>query len=121
MWKGRHGICQVTFQEDVRSLPETLGYGIKYNFQLEDAIDGCDEFLISIPLLRTLAEEAGLRMTEVVPFKDYQRSHWNRQSEGLWHKMGVEGLSEAEKEVIGLYSVFAFEKTDGGTDRKSVV
>ena len=57
-WTGTDDICSVVFDEDVKDLKmEDVGFGVKYNFTLKDAVDGCPEYLINNNLLEEICKE----------------------------------------------------------------
>merc|ERR1712137_13724 len=115
-WVASGQICEVEFEEDVSELKvEDVGYGIKYKFTLKDAIDGCSEFLVPPHLLVKLGEEFGLKLRSTDRFPDFRHRSWTPENKGLWNRMKVEGLSDDECQVVDLYCIFVFEKTEGPT------
>jgi len=102
----------------IRFEPEQVkdwtSFGQKYWFYLADAVD-CPEYLVPLPVLRTIAEEYDLLLLESLRFHDfYMREIKDPRLRDLFHRMGCtnfEGtISTEEWEGIGLYRTFAFRK-----------
>ncbi|XP_023247187.1 mRNA cap guanine-N7 methyltransferase-like [Copidosoma floridanum] len=101
-------------------------YGAKYHFYLKDAVN-CPEFLVNSVTLQQLALKYGLKFIVFKSFSDYF-DKMKEVGKQLMYKMqvpypphhndcnsrnsrkGCRTLSQAEWEVITLYSVFVFQK-----------
>ena len=102
------------FEQEISEITRPIGYGVKYTFTLQDAIDACPEYLINVELLESICKEFDLELKELKPFRRFKEEHFRRNRD-LWDRMKVPGLSPAEYEVIDLYQVFAFEKMRGSS------
>ncbi|KAJ1514776.1 mRNA cap guanine-N7 methyltransferase [Coelomomyces lativittatus] len=89
-------------------------YGHQYTFQLDDAIEGCPEYLIHWATLESLASSYGLDLIERVPFHDFYQRHGQTHQSLLIHmnvlNLETPQLSDEEWEAIGLYTTFVFQK-----------
>lgn len=93
-------------------------FGMRYTFYLVDAIDGCPEYLIPMPVFRAMCEEAGLGFVQELSFpRFYEHYSQMGEYENLLRRMGVidplDGqivLNDDERAVASLYTTFVFRK-----------
>lgn len=110
-------------------------FGMRYTFYLVDAIDGCPEYLIPMPVFRMyralcpsftwwllvlfrMCEEAGLGFVQELSFpRFYEHYSQMGEYENLLRRMGVidplDGqivLNDDERAVASLYTTFVFRK-----------
>lgn len=103
------------FEEDTKGLQiDDVEFGVKYTFSLKDAIDGCPEYLVNIKLLEKLCNEFDLELQEVATFNQFRKKNF-KKNESTWNSLHLNKLTAPEREVIGLYQIFAFRKTEGET------
>lgn len=96
------------------------GYGKRYFFNLEEAIDECPEYFIPFVLLEALAEEQGLVAVLNAPFPEfYQRFAGDAGHREMLQRMNVIDpqaglrLTADELSVAELYMAFCFQKRTG--------
>ena len=88
-------------------------FGCQYVFKLEDAIDECPEFLVPIEKLIQMASKHGLKMVKFQPFHDFFMEQGANDLELVKRMRVFDGygrISQEEWEVLGIYSVFCFQK-----------
>ena len=88
-------------------------FGCQYVFKLEDAIDECPEYLVPIEILIQSAKNHGLKLVLFQDFHEFFMEQAVKDLE-LVQRMRVfdrDGqISREEWEVLGIYSVFCFQK-----------
>ncbi|RCK57507.1 mRNA cap guanine-N7 methyltransferase [Candida viswanathii] len=121
--KGRvkfgNSLYSVTFEQDP---PEdgvfSPAFGNKYNYWLKDAVDNVPEYVVPFETLRALCEEYDLVLKYKKNFIDIFNleipkyfSKLNRNLvEGMKRSDGKYGAEGDEKEAVGFYIGFVFEK-----------
>jgi len=90
-------------------------FGIKYYFNLDDAIEQCPEFLVHIPTLSRIAEEYGLSLESETNFHHFFVKEFDKQgNRKLLTRMGVlneKGTIPVEDwEIASLYVILVFRK-----------
>ncbi|KNE71147.1 hypothetical protein AMAG_15813 [Allomyces macrogynus ATCC 38327] len=91
-------------------------YGHEYSFRLVDAVDDCPEYLVHWPSFVKLAREYRLDPIAHQGFHLFYTQHIDRHRD-LFVRMKVvtpdsPTLPADQWEAAGLYSIFAFQKTD---------
>jgi mRNA (guanine-N7-)-methyltransferase len=94
------------------------GFGQRYHFDLEEAIEGCPEYFIPFPVLEALAEEVGLEPILCSPFpRFFETSSKKREHHESVDRMrivdrrtGAMAASGEELEAASLYLAFCFRK-----------
>lgn len=99
--------------------PFTNPYGIQYNFQLDEAVDPCPEFLVPLETFRHLGHEFGLDLILAQNLHEYfyqnvQLPEFSR----LLQQMGTlpadgSSIPAEQWEICYLYRVFVFKKRGG--------
>eukprot|EP00455_Lapot_gusevi_P006616 TRINITY_DN12823_c0_g1_i3.p1 TRINITY_DN12823_c0_g1~~TRINITY_DN12823_c0_g1_i3.p1 ORF type:complete len:364 (-),score=47.91 TRINITY_DN12823_c0_g1_i3:226-1317(-) len=105
-------------QDDESSAPQfpkASPFGLKYWFQLEDAIDDCPEFLVHFPTFERVAAEYGLECRSKENFHEFFYQHCtNTDNQDLLFRMKVldrdNSIPQPDWEVAHLYRVFIFQK-----------
>lgn len=112
-------IYNIRFEE--RSFKEKT-FGVKYYFQLEDAIDDCLEYLADFQLLVELAEKYGMKVEFKQPFPTFVKNEIDvGKNRELAVRMGLHPptkdggdirkiVSLEEWDVVQCYLCFAFKK-----------
>ncbi|ODV80719.1 guanine-N(7)-methyltransferase [Suhomyces tanzawaensis NRRL Y-17324] len=93
-------------------------FGNKYNYSLKDAIDDVPEYVVPFETLRALCEDYGLtlkyRKNFIDIFNQEIPKYFSRLNENLIEGMkrsdGKYGAEGHEKEAVGFYIGFVFEK-----------
>lgn len=83
-------------------------FGIKYNFTLEDAILGVDEYVVDRNEFVELCEEAGLALIEEMNFMDYFNRYYD---DSPLRKIYKVQMFDDDEDVVGFYKVYVFQKT----------
>jgi len=106
-----------TPEQHAKKLDPKSPYGVKYYFNLDDAIDQCPEFILHMPTFVELAKEYGLSLVVEMDFHEFfVYEHDKRAQRQLLNQMRV--LNEQhtipleEWEIASLYLVFVFRKMD---------
>ena len=95
--------------------PATGPFGLAYRFSLKEAVEDCEEYLVHMPTLRQLADDAGLELLYAKNFTEFFAEECGKNSE-LLERMKVlppesgGRLSEEEWEVAHTYQCVAFKK-----------
>ncbi|KAK6459783.1 mRNA cap guanine-N7 methyltransferase [Scheffersomyces xylosifermentans] len=93
-------------------------FGNKYNYSLKDAIDDVPEYVVPFETLRALCEDYGMELKYKKNFVDIFNQeipkYFTRLSknliEGMKRSDGKYGAEGEEKEAVGFYIGFVFEK-----------
>lgn len=90
-------------------------YGIRYNFNLDQNVEDCPEYLVHFPLLQAVAREYELELILLKNFHDFYtefNSDLYGEFQDLCARMGVldGSMSLDEWDAIYLYAAFAFKK-----------
>jgi mRNA (guanine-N7-)-methyltransferase len=105
-----NNIYEITFDSKDTHSPI---FGHKYSFSLEDAIDGCPEFLIHIPTLISICKKNRLNLVFITPFHQYFERNCRRWG-NLLERMNVlpkDGpFPDEDWEAAGIYMAFSFIK-----------
>jgi len=116
-----NSLFQVRFKPETpeqlqKKLDPKKPFGVKYFFNLDDAIDQCPEFLLHMPTFVRLAKEYGLSLVLEMDFHEFfVYEHDKSKQKDLLQRMRV--LNEQhtipleEWEIASLYLVFVFRKT----------
>jgi mRNA (guanine-N7-)-methyltransferase len=82
-----------------------------YNFSLCGSINKCTEYFVNFLKLKEMLEKEKIYLEERTPFvcllKQYIRKH-----ENLFTQMKINNPNAEEKEIIGLYEVIVFRKSN---------
>ncbi|EGG25326.1 hypothetical protein DFA_03575 [Cavenderia fasciculata] len=108
-----NSVFNIKFKEDEPKFEE---FGCAYQFFLEDAIDGLDEYLVDPTVLSRVAKEYDLEMVQDEDFHTFIERERDASdgNKSLYHKMHClndQGtISKEEWEALRIYRVFAFKK-----------
>jgi len=123
----RNRFYQITY--NLNEIEESPGFGQKYNFFLEDAVDNVPEYLVDFNLLIQIANEVDLELVERKSFHEfYVDNIKNPEYEQLLEKMLEERhldptripIDNDLREIAELYVVFAFRKKRVGLQYKNM-
>jgi mRNA (guanine-N7-)-methyltransferase len=88
-------------------------FGFKYSFELNDAIDGCPEYIVPIKEFQRMAAIHGLTCVLYKPFHEFFSDQWKEDFQ-LMERMGIFDengtIDQLQWDASGIYSVFAFKK-----------
>lgn len=93
-----------------KSFPQV--FGNRYDFQLDDAVDKCAEYLVPPKQFIELAREYNLHIVEHSNFHDFYEKYGSNQETKMNVKpeLKLEGMTEDLWTAIYLYRAFVFEK-----------
>ncbi len=104
-----NSLYSVTFSND--SLESE--FGCSYSFSLKDAVEDCEEYVVSKESFVKMAAGVGLELVEWLSFEEFENTFSKVPpfstlfEERVSRKVKV---SEEEREVVTLYSAFVFQK-----------
>eukprot|EP00768_Dysnectes_brevis_P004079 gnl/Dysnectes_brevis/2899_a3542_1179.p1 GENE.gnl/Dysnectes_brevis/2899_a3542_1179~~gnl/Dysnectes_brevis/2899_a3542_1179.p1 ORF type:complete len:399 (-),score=49.61 gnl/Dysnectes_brevis/2899_a3542_1179:35-1231(-) len=127
-----NGLYRLTFNQPFTHGPRRPEFGVSYSFSLAEAVESCDEFLVDLSLVRTLAMQNGLSVDAHFPsFADFYRDmmshkdpmvgrkarqHWERSFRGEdGEALRFEDLPKDQRDVINLYQVIVIKKDRQGS------
>lgn len=85
--------------------------GVRYMFELRDAVAPTPEYLVSSRLLVAYAKEASLKLIKTLPFSRFEKDFANTDADvTLYRRMGCKTLDSVQSQVRDLYVTFVFEK-----------
>ncbi|ESU39605.1 mRNA cap guanine-N7 methyltransferase [Giardia duodenalis] len=77
-----NGLYSVRFTEPFRADPHNPNYGVKYYFELEEAIDNIPEYFVDFENIRTLCKEFGLTIKKhFATLSDFYNEYFNLHPE----------------------------------------
>jgi len=90
-------------------------FGVKYNFNLEDAIEDCPEYIVPLITLQQLLLKHGVLLERRQSFHEFAiDALHNEEFQQLMHRMkvfGTDGVCDEQQwEAIGLYQILVFRK-----------
>lgn len=81
-------------------------FGISYTFSLDGEIYECPEYLVRETVLKDSFKATGFRIIEYINLWDFYRKNYSSYQELFKRLMGDRVLSNNERVVSGLYSIF---------------
>jgi mRNA (guanine-N7-)-methyltransferase len=108
---------------------DTAGYGQKYVFYLQDAVDHVPEYLVNMELLKEIASNNNLEFVEEKNFKDFfEENRKEKEYCDLFKRMTNLDIDENSNiplkkeflEVIDLYVTFVFKKRNTGVEKTGI-
>jgi mRNA (guanine-N7-)-methyltransferase len=110
-------LYRVAFQTPHKG-PFTDSFGIRYLFTLRDAVESCPEYLVPLPALRQLGEEAGLELLHCENLHEFFYRH--ASSPALYPVLARmrtipfrHPVPADQWDAVYIYRIFIFRKRDG--------
>eukprot|EP01080_Neovahlkampfia_damariscottae_P010555 gene10555-3074_t len=105
-----NSIYECTFEKNDFSI-ENGFFGLKYDFELLDAIDKCPEYLVHPDILESLAKSYHLDLVEALNFHDFYDKYVDDfDNLNQIYKIKSGKITKDEWDAIYLYKVYVFKK-----------
>ena len=104
-------LYSVEFSE--QNISNSSPFGHRYTYNLESAIDSCDEFLVPLQTFKRLANQVGLELLFYLPFSEFFQKYSKRHQKLLEiFKLSPNSkdLPKDQYEISCLYAAFCFIK-----------
>ncbi|ORD92833.1 MCES [Enterospora canceri] len=103
-----HGLMQIIDSET--EYEEKTLFKQAYLFELKDAINNCEEYLVDDRTLLSVFRAKNLVPIENFTAENYARIHDRRNKNGIDLDQERRSLSDQEREVVDLYQIYVFRK-----------